>query len=690
MKSIAVDTGGTFTDMVALDHESGELRIVKLSSTPADPAQAIVDCLRELAGDSAAGQEVASLSHGTTVGTNLLLTGRGAKVGLFVTEGFGAINDVWHLPRQEETTTVSGIYVEKKPPVPPRLRREAPERVNADGQVIRELDADAVREAVRYLGRRGVESFAVVLLFSFLNPAHERAIAAIIESELPGSSVSLSSSILPQVRERPRLSTTVANAYLAPVMMSYLASLEDRIRAEGIATEALYVMQSNGGVARVGGVVPVTTVLSGPCAGAMAGMQVAAAAGYENVVSLDMGGTSTDISLGAPGAHPGDDGGPDRRLGACRADADDQHDRPPAAGRRRGRTRAAAFASGPRAPGPTRGPCATARAARTRRSLTPTWCSASSNPDGMLGGRVRLDREGALRAMTELGGKLGLDPLRTAEGIVQVINAKMEEGVRTISTELGYDLREFALVAFGGAGPVPAGRLAADLGIAKVIVPPSPGVTSALGLLIAEPRRDYVRSRLRLLSELRAEELASLFAELRAEAEREFGSEGFAANALRLEFAIDIRYLGQGYELTVPVENGSPSTQADVDTVRAAFDDQHHRMFGHAATDEQAEAVNYRVRATASAPHPATKPRAHASGSVDEARTGERAVCFDAAQGMAPCPIYDRARLGPRHRIEGPAIIEQLDSTTVVYPGQTATVDDYMNLVLTAAPGEDS
>ncbi len=689
MKSIAVDTGGTFTDMVALDHESGELRIVKLSSTPADPAQAIVDCLRELAGDSAAGQEVASLSHGTTVGTNLLLTGRGAKVGLFVTEGFGAINDVWQLPRQEETTTVSGIYVEKKPPVPPRLRREAPERVNADGQVIRELDADAVREAVRYLGRRGVESFAVVLLFSFLNPAHERAIAAIIESELPGSSVSLSSSILPQVRERPRLSTTVANAYLAPVMTSYLASLEDRIRAEGIATEALYVMQSNGGVARVGGVVPVTTVLSGPCAGAMAGMQVAAAAGYENVVSLDMGGTSTDISLGRLGRILETTEG---RIGDWELAVPMLMINTIGAG---GGTTARADSGGglrvgPESAGADPGPVCYGKGGQDPTVTDANLVLGLLNPDGMLGGRVRLDREGALRAMTELGGKLGLDPLRTSEGIVQVINAKMEEGVRTISTELGYDLREFALVAFGGAGPVPAGRLAADLGIAKVIVPPSPGVTSALGLLIAEPRRDYVRSRLRLLSELRAEELASLFAELRAEAEREFGSEGFAANALRLEYAIDIRYLGQGYELTVPVENGSPSTEADVEAIRAAFDDQHHRMFGHAAADEQAEAVNYRVRATASAPHPATKPRAHASGSVDEARTGERAVCFDAAQGMAPCPIYDRARLGPGHRIEGPAIIEQLDSTTVVYPGQTATVDDYMNLVLTAAPGEDS
>jgi N-methylhydantoinase A len=689
MKTIAVDTGGTFTDMVVLDHDSGEIRIAKLSSTPADPGQSIVDCLRELTGGPAGSADVASLSHGTTVGTNLLLTGRGAKVGLFVTEGFGGINDVWHLPGQDDTTTESGIYVEKKPPVPPRLRREAPERVNANGDVVRALDADAVREAVRQLGRRGVESFAVVLLFSFLNTAHEREIEAIIRSELPGHSVSLSSRILPQVRERPRLSTTVANAYIAPVMTSYLESLEDRIRAEGIATEALYVMQSNGGVARVGGVVPVTTVLSGPCAGALAGMQIAAAAGYDNVVSLDMGGTSTDISLGRAGRILETTEG---RIGDWEVAVPMLMINTIGAG---GGTIASADSGGslrvgPESAGADPGPVCYGKGGEEPTVTDANLVLGLLNPDGMLGGRVRLDHDGALRAVTELGNKLGLDPLRMSEGIVQVINAKMEEGVRTISTELGYDLREFAMVAFGGAGPLPAGRLAADLGMAKVIVPPLPGVTSALGLLMAEPRRDYVRSRLRLLSDLTDAELGAVFTELRTEAVDEFGPEGFSADDLRMEYAVDIQYLGQGYELTVPVVLDSPASQPDVRAIRAEFDEQHHRMFGHAAPDEQAEAVNYRARATVSTPRAEAKARPSATGSVDDARTGERPVCFDATKGMAPCPIYDRGKLAPGHRIAGPAIVEQLDSTTVVYPGQIAEVDDFLNIVLTAAIQEAS
>ena len=301
MKAIAVDTGGTFTDMVVLDQDTGALSVLKLPSTPDEPGRAIIDGIRETFANGIAPADVLSLSHGTTVGTNALLTGAGAHVGLFVTEGFGAINDVWHLAPSEDSSRATSVYVEKKPPVLPRFRREAKERVNYKGDAVVPLDEDAAVEAVRSLGRRGVESIAVVLLFSFLNPEHEERIAAIIERELPGTAVSLSSRVLPQMREFPRLSTTVANAYISPKMGTYLATLEERVHAEQVTSDALYVMQSNGGVARIGSVTPVTTVLSGPCAGAMAAMAVASTAGFDNVVSLDMGGTSTDIALGQQG-----------------------------------------------------------------------------------------------------------------------------------------------------------------------------------------------------------------------------------------------------------------------------------------------------------------------------------------------------------------------------------------------------
>ena len=246
MKAIAVDTGGTFTDMVVLDQDTGILSVLKLPSTPDEPGRAIIDGLREIFAGGVAPADMLSLSHGTTVGTNALLTGSGAHVGLFVTEGFGAINDVWHLAPSEDSSRATSVYVEKKPPVLPRFRREARERVTFKGEVAIPLDEDAAAEAVRSLGRRGIESIAVVLLFSFLNPAHEERIAEIIEREMPGTAVSLSSRVLPQMREYPRLSTTVANAYISPVMGTYLAALEGRVRNEQVTSDALYVMQSNG------------------------------------------------------------------------------------------------------------------------------------------------------------------------------------------------------------------------------------------------------------------------------------------------------------------------------------------------------------------------------------------------------------------------------------------------------------
>lgn len=686
MKAIAVDTGGTFTDMVALDQETGALSVLKLPSTPDDPGRAIIDGVREAFGEGVAPSDVLSLSHGTTVGTNALLTGSGARVGLFVTEGFGAINDVWHLAPSEDSSRATSVYVEKKPPVLPRFRREAKERVNYKGEAVKTLDEEAAAEAVRSLGRRGIESVAVVLLFSFLNPDHEERIARIIERELPGASVSLSSKVLPQMREFPRLSTTVANAYIAPKMGAYLATLEERVRAERVTSDALYVMQSNGGVARIGSVTPVTTILSGPCAGALAAMSIASAAGHANAVSLDMGGTSTDIALGQEGRVVETTSG---RIGDWELAVPMLMINTIGAG---GGTIASVESGGGLRVGPESAGADPGPVAYGKGGTQPTVTDANLvlgflDPDSKLAGRVSLDRDGAHQAIEEMGAQLGLSALQTAEGIVRIVNAKMEEGIRAVSTEQGYDLREFALVAFGGAGPVPAGRLAADLKMRKIIVPPAPGVTSALGLLMADPRRDYVRSRLRLMSELDAAELSATLADLQAQAEREFTEEGYALSQLRREFAVDVRYLGQGYELTIPLGDLIEVSPEDVAAARTRFDEAHEKAFGHAAPDEEAEAVNYRLRASAVVPKAELKRQAEAKAGAHIARAGERPACFDSAKGMTPCPVYDRTRLAPGHRFDGPAIVDQLDSTTVVYPGQRAVVDDYLNIVIDAAPG---
>ena len=680
MKTVAVDTGGTFTDMVVLDHDTGEVDVLKTPSTPADPGQAIIDGMTELVQGGLSPADVASFTHGTTVGTNILVQDKGARVGLLITEGFTGINDVWHIPRFGSELT--DIYVEKNPPVEPWLREEIHERVDFQGNVKTAIDLDSARNAIRSLKAKGIESIAVVLLFSFLNSAHEQALAEMIQTEFPECSVSLSSEILPQIREFPRLSTTVANARLAPAMTEYLNKLAQRLKDLGVTTEQLYVMQSNGGVAKITSVVPITTLLSGPCAGSEAGMQIAASAGFTNMVSFDMGGTSSDIALGESGnvleqtsVLVGDweiavpmlmintigagggtiawiDGGGALQVGPHSAGAD---------------------------PGPV---------AYDKGGTQPTVTDANVvlgylHPEYLLGGRVKTNKGKAYEAIADMGKQLGIEPLATAEGMLRIINAKMEEGIREVSTERGYDLRNFVLVAFGGAGPVHAARLAADLGMEKVVVPPMPGVSSALGLVMADPRRDFVRSRLRPLGELSPGDLGAVFQDLHDQAMREFESDGFDRNDITTAFSVDLRYQGQGYELNVPAGDSTILDAVAMTMLREQFDKAHAQLFGHSAEGEPVEAVNYRVRATVRVPKFAMKRYDKATGPVDAAKVGEREVYFDRETGMTQTAVYDRAALAPGHTIVGPAIIDQLDSTTVLYPGQTATVDDYRNLILT-------
>ena len=679
MKTVAVDTGGTFTDMVVLDHESGEVEALKTPSTPHDPGQAILDALSELLDERLDAGEVASFTHGTTVGTNILVQGKGARVGLLITDGFSGVNDVWHIPRFG--SDLSDIYVEKNPPVEPWLREEVVERVDFKGAVRTPLDVDQAREAVKRLKRKGAESVAVVLLFSFLNPAHEQALAEMIREEFPDGSVSISSEILPQIREFPRLSTTVANARLAPAMTEYLGKLAQGLKAIGVTTEQLYIMQSNGGVAKITSVIPITTLLSGPCAGSEAGMRIAASAGFPNMVSFDMGGTSSDIALGENGSVLEQTS---VLIGDWEIAAPMLMINTIGAG---GGTIAwidggGALQVGPHSAGADPGPVAYDKGGTQPTVTDANLLLGFLHPEHLLGGKVKTNKQKAYEAVADMGAQLGIEPMAAAEGIIRIINAKMEEGIREVSTERGYDLRNFALVAFGGAGPVHAGRLAADLGMSKVVVPPMPGVSSALGLIMADPRRDFVRSRLQDLREVGSGELSRMFASLRDQALAEFEADGFDRASITFAFSIDLRYQGQGYELNVPAGSDADVGEGAVGEIRERFDQAHEQLFGHSAKSEPAEAVNYRVRATVRVPKFSMQRRDRAAGPASDAKIGEREVYFDRASGMTPAPVYDRALLAPGHEVAGPAVVEQLDSTTVVYPGQRAVVDDYRNLVI--------
>ena len=682
MKTIAVDTGGTFTDMVVLEHETGEVEVLKTPSTPHDPGQATLDGLAELIAGGLRAEEVTSFTHGTTVGTNILVQDKGARVGLLITDGFSGVNDVWHIPRFG--SDLSDIYVEKNPPVEPWLREEVVERIDFQGNVKKPLDVDQARDAVKRLKRKGAESIAVVLLFSFLNPTHERALAEMLAEEFPDGSVSLSSEILPQIREFPRLSTTVANARLAPAMTEYLGKLAQGLKGLGITTEQLYIMQSNGGVAKITSVIPITTLLSGPCAGSEAGMQIAASAGFTNMVSFDMGGTSSDIALGEDGSVLEQTS---VLIGDWEIAAPMLMINTIGAG---GGTIAwidggGALQVGPHSAGAEPGPVAYDKGGTQPTVTDADLILGMLHPEYLLGGKVKTNKQKAYEAIADMGAQLGIDPMGTAEGIIRIINAKMEEGIREVSTERGYDLRNFVLVAFGGAGPVHAARLAADLGMSKVVVPPMPGVSSALGLIMADPRRDFVRSRLRGLADIDASELSAVFVDLREQALSEFVADGFDGDSIEFAFSLDLRYQGQGYELNVAAGASAELDPSAIAELRERFDRAHEQLFGHSAKGEPVEAVNYRVRATVHVPKFSMKRYDQASGPADAAKVDEREVYFDRQSGMTPTPVFDRALLSPGHEVVGPAIVEQLDSTTVIYPGQRAVVDDYRNLVISTA-----
>lgn len=689
---VAVDTGGTFSDFVFFDEERGALSIAKLPSTPHNPADAIIAGLERLLARGVAPADVVFFLHGTTVGTNAMLEEKGARTGLLITRGFRGVYEVGEQMRGYGPAMFDFYF--GKPPllVRPRHTYEVTERLDANGQVLVPLDPADVEHAAEALRRQGIESVAVCFLFSFRNPEHERRAGALLRARLDGVPVSLSSDVLPQVREYYRLSTTVINAYIRPVLARYLGELGARLDALGVRTPQRYVMQSNGGVAsfQAGAERAVTTILSGPAGGVMAGLAIGAAAGYTNLVTFDMGGTSCDVALIAGGqpsvAALSTIGG--RHIAVPILDINTVS----AGGGTLARVERAGglwqVRVGPDSAGAVPGPVCYRQGGEDPTITDADLVLGYLNPDNFVGGGIRLDREAAGAAiLRRIAAPLGIDVARAADGIVKIIDVKMQEAVKAISTRRGYDLREFTLVAFGGAGPVHAARVARELGMARVLVPLYPGCTSALGLLTADVRHDYVRSKLDRVEAVDLEAANGIFAALAEQAAAELAAEGFAPHEVRLERSLDFRYAGQGYEVRVPVPDG-PLTPEGLAAARRAFDRLHEQQFGHQAPEEPAEIVSYRVAAFGLVPKVAL-PRLERTGRpVEAARVGTRRAYFAEIGGEVACPIYDRARLAPGHTLVGPCIIEQLDSTTVVLPDQRLRVDPYGNLVLEWAAGD--
>jgi N-methylhydantoinase A len=674
MHWIGVDVGGTFTDVVAYDEARGTLAFAKAPTSPAAPTRGLLAALDKLGVDLST---VGRVVHGTTIGTNAILERRGAPVWMLTTAGF---RDTLEIARTNRTVLYD-IRARKPAPLIDRERIvEVDERLAFDGSVVRPLRAAEVGEALAWIRRAangdGAAALVVGFLHSYANPAHERAAARAAAAALPGWFVCASAEVLPEFREYERFSTAALNAYIGPRVGGYLGGLAEALAGRGYRAR-VFITTSSGGLmtSEAAARLPVHTVLSGPAAGVAAAVALGRLTGRRNLITYDMGGTSTDVCLiedlepsltteqhiaGLPNRTPQIDINSIGAGGGSVAWID-------AGG---------ALRVGPRSAGADPGP-----ACYRRGGAEPTITDANLvlkrlPADIPLAGEVALDPDLAGRALGTLLGRLpGLaGETALAEGIVRIAVARMVGAIKEVSIARGHDPRVFTLVAYGGAGPLHAALVAAELEIARVIVPPAPGNFSAFGALISDLRRDYVRTRIVPTRAGHFAEVERLFGELEREARADLEAEGVPPAEISVVRALGMRYVGQSWELIVRV----PAGAGDMAALEAAFRRAHERRYGH-ATDGPAEIVNFRLAAAGAAPRPAPA-RWAVAGTPAAARRGERAVWF--GDRAADVPVYVRDRLPGAIPIDGPAVIEEMGATTVVPPGWTATVGTWGEITL--------
>jgi N-methylhydantoinase A len=683
MKSIStligIDVGGTFTDFVVLD--AAGLRVHKIPTTPADQSQAIVAGLAALGVDLSKTNlpSAVQIVHGMTVATNALLERKGARTALLTTAGFA---DLLVIGRQNRPLLYH--LTQSRPPslVEDDLRLEVDERMDAEGAVLTPLDEAAVEDIAAYLAAENVESLAIVFLFAFRNPSHEERAAELLRAHLPHLPISLSSAILPEYREVERTATTVINAYIQPLVARYLHRL-----GGALAGSQTRIMQSNGGAIGLEQAAEQAArlVLSGPAGGVVGALDVArqALADFSNVqphlMTFDMGGTSTDVAL-CPGTIPTT---AESMIGdlPLRLPIIDIHTVGAGGGSVAYVDVGGALRVGPRSAGAVPGPACYGRGGQEATVTDANLVLGRLDPQGFLGGAgdVALDVEAARRALTRLGNALGLEPEAAALGVIQIANAVMEQALRRVSVERGYDPRRFTLLPFGGAGPLHACELADALGVRQILVPPFPGVLSAYGMLVADVVYDAAQTILEPASALieDAEGLATLYAKLARQVQSVLAQEGFAEP--QLEAALDLRYRGQSYELTVPLD--LPITGERVAMAVEAFHKAHAQRYGYAMPSEPVTVVTLRVAGRGSGAHPQLPRQPFGGENPAAAQVGVRAIWFSTA-GATRAPMYDRARLQAGNRLAGPALVLQYDATVVVMPGWMGRVDAFGNLWL--------
>jgi N-methylhydantoinase A len=675
---IGVDIGGTFTDVALVDEASGEIGVVKVPTTPHDFAEGVVRGLdRALAGHGVDPARVALLSHATTIVTNALLEKKGAKAGFIATRGF---RDVLELRRSSRADLYDLMQDAPAVLVPRRWRFEVRERIDAEGHVVTPLDEADLDHVIAAIGAQGLDTVAVSLMFSFLADAHERRVGERLRQALPGIGVFLSCEILPEIREFERASTTAVCAYVGPLLASYLGRLGQAAAELGLPE--LHVMGSSGGVIDVAEALrmPALVIESGPAAGVVAAALAGKDLGLADLISFDMGGTTAKASLVAGGEiavtaeyEVGGAGHLKRWLAGTghpvRVPVIDLAEVSAGGGSIAWIDPGGALRVGPQSAGADPGP-----AAYGSGGAAPTVSDADIvlgrlDREALLGGALPLDLAAAERAIhDQIARPLGLDTVMAAAKIVEIVDSNMAQALRIVSIERGHDPREFTLVAFGGAGPVHAAALAAELEIPEIVVPPAPGAFSALGLVTTDLKRDYSRTFYAMLDSLDPARLAGALAEMEAVAVAMLERAKIPAERRALICSADLRYRRQAYELTVPLAAG-PVSRTSLDALAAAFHGKHRQTYGHANPDEPVQLVNLRLSAIGRLPRPSLRQPAAPSA----ARRRQRMVWF-AETGLVACPILWRDGLAADAALVGPAIVEAADSTILIPPGWIATV----------------
>jgi N-methylhydantoinase A len=685
---LGVDVGGTFTDLFLVgdgNGDGGARYRVKTPSTPADPSEGVLNGVRRICEE--AGIEVADLRnilHGTTVATNAVLESKGARVGLITTRGF---QQILHLARSQTPGPLAGWIITIKPDPPASLAdtREAVERMDARGNTILEVDEQQVEGVIRDLVESGVETLTVALINSYVNGDHERRIGEIAERLYPGFPVTLSSEVLPEFREYERALTACMNSYVRPKVADYVGRLQEQLDGIG-ATADVNILRSDAGLmtTREAARNPIYGVLSGPSGGVAGALFVARKAGYDDILTFDMGGTSTDVALCQNGQPTI---GRETAIGHFKIKVPSVDVHTVGAG---GGSIAhvpeltKALRVGPQSAGAEPGPAAYGKGG-TEPTVTDANVVLGHLPPQLLGGEMQLDVEAATGAVQKIADAMGLDSVeQAAEGILAIVNENMAGALRLVSVQRGHDPRDFALVAYGGAGPLHANALAKLMGSFPVIVPPAPGLLCAIGDLVADFRDEFAQTYIRLLKEASGTEVAGILDALGGHAQQWLEGEGIDAGDQRIAFSADMRYHRQGYEIPVALDPDEVRGNGLAD-LEERFNGLHEQLYGFRMPDTACEIVNLRAVGYGAVPKPELPVGDLGSEDVSGAVVDEQQVVFDGQR--VPTKVYDRSQLQPGASFDGPAIVTEFDSTTVVLPGYRAAVDANFNILITPSEG---